>query len=62
MTRDAQRNCVSNIRAAGLPIELAARRIAALVSMARRIGMSGVDLKEDDAVALFGAAPAAALS
>ena len=61
VTRDAQRNCVSNIRAAGLSVELAARRIAALVLMARRIRTSGVDLKEDDAVALFGGEAVASL-
>jgi ethanolamine ammonia-lyase small subunit len=53
VTRDAGRNCVSNIRPGGLSIDAAARRIAALVTMARRIGLSGVGLKEDDALALF---------
>ena len=53
ITRDAGRNCVSNIRPGGLAVADAATRIAALMTMARRIGLSGVALKEDDALALF---------
>lgn len=47
---DAERNCVSNIRPAGLPSEAAARRIAWLVGEARRLGFSGVDLKDHSAL------------
>jgi ethanolamine ammonia-lyase small subunit len=53
VTRDSGRNCVSNIRPGGLAVADAATRIAALMTMARRIGISGVALKEDDALALF---------
>lgn len=52
VTRDAQRNCVSNIRPAGLPIVEAVRKIVAIVTLARRLKQTGVALKEDDALAL----------
>ena len=43
---DAQRNCVSNIRPAGLPPAAAAHRISWLLLESRRLGFSGVDLKD----------------
>ena len=43
-TIDAGRNCLSNIRPAGLPIATAADRLAALVAAARRCRMTGVAL------------------
>jgi ethanolamine ammonia-lyase small subunit len=43
---DADRNCVSNIRAAGLVPEVAALRIRWLLEESRRLGFSGVDLKD----------------
>lgn len=43
---DAERNCVSNIRAAGLNSMGAAGRIAWLLAESRRLGFSGVDLKD----------------
>ena len=43
---DADRNCVSNIRAAGLVPEAAALRIRWLLEESRRLGFSGVDLKD----------------
>ncbi|MEI9953096.1 MAG: ethanolamine ammonia-lyase subunit EutC [Pseudomonadota bacterium] len=42
---DADRNCVSNIRAEGLPCADAARGIAELLSESARLGTSGVTLK-----------------
>ncbi len=43
--RDSERNCVSNIRDGGLAPPIAARSIAWLLGEARRIGHSGVALK-----------------
>ncbi len=59
---DAERNCVSNIRPAGLPYAEAARRIAWLLGAAWRLGATGVALKdESDAPALAQALPPPAL-
>ena len=52
-TSDAQRNCVSNIRPAGLPIGEAVRKIVAIAALARRLNKTGVALKEDEALAPF---------
>lgn len=45
--RDSERNCISNIHADGLPHEIAADKIAWLIREALRLGLTGVDLKED---------------
>jgi ethanolamine ammonia-lyase small subunit len=47
---DAERNCVSNIRPAGLSAAVAAGRIAWLVREALRRRVSGVALKDDSSV------------
>jgi len=52
LTRDAERNCVSNIRPDGLSLEDASRRILAIMFLARAMGRTGPSLKEDDALAL----------
>ncbi len=44
---DAERNCLSNIRPAGMPVAEAARRLIWLVGEIRRRGLSGVALKDD---------------
>lgn len=49
---DADRNCVSNIRAGGLDPILAAKRIAALLRAARDENLSGVNLKFQGSPAL----------
>ncbi|MFY7974052.1 MAG: ethanolamine ammonia-lyase subunit EutC [Rubrivivax sp.] len=44
---DAERNCVSNIRPEGQPIDEAAKRLAWLIGAARRLGATGVVLKDE---------------
>jgi ethanolamine ammonia-lyase small subunit len=47
---DSERNCISNIRPpAGLSYEQAGLRLAWLMNAARRLGLSGVALKEESA-------------
>jgi ethanolamine ammonia-lyase small subunit len=58
VTRDAERNCISNVRRPdGLPLADAAHRLAWLMTQARRIGATGVALKEDAPDLLPSAAP-----
>jgi len=54
LTKDASRNCISNIRPDGLPIEEAAARILAMIGLAQKLKCTGTLLKEDDALALGG--------
>lgn len=51
---DANRNCVSNIRPEGLPTAAAAHRISWLLHESRRLGFSGVDLKDTSDAAPLG--------
>jgi ethanolamine ammonia-lyase small subunit len=44
---DADRNCVSNIRPAGLPLEAAAQTLHFLITQSLRLQLSGVKLKDD---------------
>ncbi|MCL2384279.1 MAG: ethanolamine ammonia-lyase subunit EutC [Alphaproteobacteria bacterium] len=53
ITRDSERNCVSNIRSQGLPLEEASRRILAILGLAHTLKLSGTGLKEDEALALL---------
>ena len=48
---DADRNCISNIRPAGLSYEDAAHRIAWHVAESLRRGYSGIALKDESAPA-----------
>lgn len=45
--KDNNRNCVSNIRPAGLPLEIAASTLEYLVTESLRRRLSGVDLKDE---------------
>ena len=45
-TVDAARNCLSNIRPAGLPVPQAAERLAELLAAARRHRATGVALAQ----------------
>jgi ethanolamine ammonia-lyase small subunit len=45
---DADRNCVSNIRPDGLPIDAAARKLRWLLSRARGLQLTGVPLKDEE--------------
>ncbi len=44
---DAQRNCISNVRPAGLSVAAAARTLHQLLSAARSRQLTGVNLKDD---------------
>lgn len=44
---DAERNCISNVRPAGLTYGEAARKLAWLLTAARRLGATGVALKDE---------------
>jgi ethanolamine ammonia-lyase small subunit len=46
---DAERNCVSNIRAGGLSVDDAVTRIVWLLNAARRLELTGVELKDASA-------------
>ncbi len=60
---DAQRNCISNVRTEGLPPAAAAARLWWLCGEARRLGLTGIGLKDrSDAMGLQdGAVPVGAL-
>jgi ethanolamine ammonia-lyase small subunit len=51
---DAERNCISNIRAEGLSYAAATHKLLFLMNESRRLKLSGVRLKEDAAPGLRG--------
>lgn len=50
---DAERNCISNVRPEGLSYTAAAHKLHYLMTHARRIGLTGVDLKDNSEVLDF---------
>ncbi|MGF6752928.1 ethanolamine ammonia-lyase subunit EutC [Paraburkholderia sp. GAS42] len=58
---DAQRNCISNVRPEGLPYDAAAHKLHYLLTHARRLGLTGVGLKDDSDALLEQAAATAAV-
>ena len=52
---DAERNCISNVRPAGLSHDLAAFKLDWLLTQAFALGISGVTLKDDSGPALAAA-------
>lgn len=59
---DAERNCVSNIRAAGLPPAAAAAKITWLVQQALILLLTGVTLKDDSDLLVAPSPPATAIA
>lgn len=55
---DAQRNCISNVRHEGLAPAAAAARLWWLCQEARRLGLTGIGLKDRSDAATLDAAPA----
>ncbi len=53
---DAERNCISNIRPGGISPADAAAKLLWLVAAARRLGLTGVGLKDEQPAALEGEA------
>jgi ethanolamine ammonia-lyase small subunit len=51
---DAERNCISNVRAEGLSYAAAAHKLLFLMNESRRLKLSGVRLKEDSGSPVLG--------
>ncbi|MET0907962.1 MAG: ethanolamine ammonia-lyase subunit EutC [Ilumatobacteraceae bacterium] len=49
---DAERNCVSNIHERGLSVDGAARQVVGVIVRAQQAGVTGVELFDDDPIAL----------
>jgi len=58
---DAQRNCISNVRPEGLNYDAAAHKLHYLLTHARRLGLTGVGLKDDSDALLGHTEPEAAV-
>jgi ethanolamine ammonia-lyase small subunit len=51
---DAKRNCISNVRPAGLSIPVAVQRLIALMKKSKQLGFSGVNLKDEHQLSNIG--------
>jgi ethanolamine ammonia-lyase small subunit len=58
---DADRNCISNVREAGLPIDQAATKLLWLIDAMRRLRLTGVALKDEQPIGLLDDGPPPAL-
>jgi ethanolamine ammonia-lyase small subunit len=58
---DAERNCISNVRPEGLSYDLAAFKLAWHLVQALKLGLTGVDLKDESDLLLADGRPPAAL-
>ncbi|OTG90583.1 ethanolamine ammonia-lyase subunit EutC [Acinetobacter sp. ANC 3813] len=54
---DAMRNCISNVRPAGLSAQVALQRLVALMKKSAELGYSGVNLKDEHEIAAIVQAP-----
>ena len=54
---DAERNCISNVREAGLSPAEAAAKLLWLLMAARKLGATGVALKDEQPMAIEGERP-----
>ena len=59
---DAQRNCISNVRPQGLSYQAAAYKLAWLIQEAKRLGLTGVDVKDASHLAVIEQATQHAIS
>jgi ethanolamine ammonia-lyase small subunit len=59
---DAQRNCISNVRPEGLNFDAAAHKLHYLLTHARRLGLTGVGLKDESDMLLEATAAAGSAS
>lgn len=50
---DSQRNCISNIRPAGLSVYIATQRLVSLMTKSNTLGYSGVNLKDEHEVPIL---------